>query len=65
MFFNWDDIDFEDFTFDSLDRPAAVRCGRKMYGGELFQVKAASKEARPFGIYAIQVDFETGGRTKV
>lgn len=64
VFFSWDDIDFEDFSFDTMDRPEAIRCGRKMYGVELFQVKAASSEDRPFGIYAIQVDFETAGRTK-
>ena len=65
VIFYWEDMDFADFSFSSLDRPSAIRCGRKAYGVQLFQVKAANTgRSQPFGVYAIQVDFETGGRTK-
>ena len=63
--FYWEDIDFEDFSFNSLDRPEAIRCGKKDYGVEMFRVKVENaRPQNPFGIYAIQVDFETAGRTK-
>lgn len=63
--FAFDDIDWADWTFETLDRPYTVRCGQKLYNVQVLQVKVGNSDETPFGLYAIQVDFSLGVKVRV
>lgn len=63
--FDWNDIDFGRFTFNTLDRPMIVATNRKAKKVKLFQVILKNEVPRePMGFMAIQIDFRVGGRIK-
>ncbi len=63
--FSLDDIDFERFTFNTLDRPMVVATGKKAKKVKLFQVRVENDaNNEPFGIIAMQIDYTVGGRIR-
>jgi hypothetical protein len=63
--FNWDDIDFNRWTFNTLDRPNVVPARKKANRVKLFQVRVENEEPNElFGLTAIQVNYKRGGLVK-
>lgn len=63
--FDWNNIDFDRFTFNTLDIPMIVGTGRKAKKVKLFQVRVENDAAfEPFGLMAIQIDYRVGGRIR-
>jgi hypothetical protein len=63
--FDWNDVDFDRWTFNTLDRPMVVAAGRKAKKVKLFQVKVKNEAVdEPFGLLAMQVDYRVGGRIR-
>lgn len=63
--FNWDDIDFNRWTFNTLDRPNVVPARKKVNKVKLFQVRVENEEPNElFGLTAIQVNYKRGGLVK-
>ena len=63
--FNWDDIDFNRWTFNTLDRPNVVPARKKANRVKLFQVRVENEEPNElFGLTAIQVNYKRGGMVK-
>lgn len=63
--FNWDDIDFNRWTFNTLDRPNVVPARKKVNRVKLFQVRVENEEPNElFGLTAIQVNYKRGGLVK-
>lgn len=63
--FDWNDIDFQRFTFNTLDRPMVVNTRKKAKKVKLFQVIVKNgRAAEPFGLFAIQVHYKMGGKVK-
>ncbi len=62
--FDWNDIDFNRFTFNTLDRPSVQFSKRKAKKVKLFQVKIQNDKAEPFGLSALQLEYRIGGKIK-
>lgn len=63
--FDWDDIDFERFTFNTMDGPVVVPMRKKAKKIQTFQLKAGNaRPNEPFGLLAVQINFKTGGYVK-
>ncbi|MDO5602816.1 MAG: hypothetical protein Q4G07_08610 [Oscillospiraceae bacterium] len=63
--FNWNDIDFDRFTFNTMDRPAVSAVKRKAKKVKLFQVRVKNaREREPFGLFAVCIRYRTGGKIK-
>lgn len=63
--FDWGDIDFDRFTFNTLDGPVVVPIRKKAKKIQLFQLKIANeREREAFGVLAMQINFKTGGKVK-
>lgn len=63
--FDWNDIDFSRFTFNTLDRPSVVSVRKKAKKVKLFQIIVENSRARePFGLFAIHVNYKVGGKVK-
>lgn len=63
--FDWNDIDFQRWTFNTLDRPFIVNARKKAKKVKLFQVRVENARPRePFGIFAIHVNFRLGSKIK-
>ena len=62
--FNFNDVDFQRFTFNTLDRPTVVPTRRKEKKVKLFQVKVSNQRAEPFGIIAVTLEYREGGKIK-
>ena len=63
--FDWNDIDFNRFTFNTLDRPMIVNTRKKAKKVKLFQVIVKNeREKEPFGLFAIHVNYKVGGKVK-
>lgn len=63
--FNWEDIDFERFTFNSNDGPSEVPLNRKIKNYKRLQIIVANDVANEgFGVYGIVKHFVTGNFAK-
>ena len=63
--FDFNDIDFNRFTFNTLDRPSIIPVRRKERKAKLIQVMARSTALdEAFGILAIVIEYREGGRIK-
>lgn len=63
--FDWNDIDFNRWTFNTLDRPTIAPTRKKAKKVKLFQVKVENDELNErFGIFAIQINYRMGGKIK-
>lgn len=62
--FDFNDIDFDRFTFNTLDRPSSIATGKKAKKAKVFQVKVKNAAMEPFGIIAITMQYTVGGRIK-
>ena len=63
--FDWNDIDFERFTFNTLDRPVVINTRKKAKKVKLFQVVVENgRDREPFGLFAIHVNYKVGGKVK-
>ena len=63
--FDWDDIDFDRFTFNTMDRPQITALRRKAKKVKLFQVRVKNaREREPFGLCAVCIRYRTGGKIK-
>lgn len=63
--FDWNDIDFQRWTFNSLDRPMVVNARKKAKKVKLFQVKVVNDRMHePFGIFAIHINYRIGSKVK-
>lgn len=63
--FDWDDIDFDRWTFNTLDRPTVAPARKKAKKVKLFQVRVENNALNElFGLFAIQVNYRMGGRVK-
>lgn len=63
--FDWNDIDFNRFTFNSLDGPVVVPMRKKAKKIQTFQLKVENaRPNEPFGLLAIQINFKVGGLVK-
>ncbi|MEG2770317.1 MAG: hypothetical protein RR902_05815, partial [Oscillospiraceae bacterium] len=61
---NWEDIDFNRFTFNTLNRPCIEYCKKKAKKVKLFAVKVQNDRSEPFGIAALQIEYLTTGKIK-
>ena len=63
--FNWEDIDFNRFTFNTLDRPQIVNTRKKKKRIKLFAVVVENANMmEPFGLLAIHINYKMGGKIK-
>lgn len=63
--FNWEDIDFERFTFDSNDGPSEIPLNRKIKNYKRLQIVVSNNEVNEgFGVYGIVKHFVTGNFAK-
>lgn len=63
--FDWNDIDFNRWTFNTLDRPTIAPTRKKAKKIKLFQVKVENNTLNErFGIFAIQINYRMGGKIK-
>lgn len=63
--FDWNDIDFNRWTFNTLDRPTIAPTRKKAKKVKLFQVKVENDDLNErFGIFAIQINYRMGGKIK-
>lgn len=63
--FNWNDIDFDRFTFNTLDRPVIVPARKKARRVKLFGVCVRNHNLNePFGIYALQINYKRKGKIR-
>ena len=63
--FDWNDIDFNRWTFQMLNRPTVVFSPRKAKKIKLFQVCVKNERLRePFGIFAIHINYKKGSKVK-
>ena len=63
--FDWDDIDFNRFTFQTMDGPVVVPMRKKAKKIQTFQLKVGNERLNePFGLLAIQINFKMGGFVK-
>lgn len=63
--FDWNDIDFTRWTFNTLDRPAITNARKKAKKVKLFQVRVENaRESEPFGIFAIHIHYRVGSKVK-
>ena len=63
--FDWNDIDFTRWTFNTLDRPAITNARKKAKKVKLFQVRVENaRESEPFGIFAIHINYRVGSKVK-
>lgn len=63
--FDWEDMDFERFTFNTMDRPSVNAIKRKAKKVRLFQVRVENARARePFGLFAVCLRYRMGGKIK-
>ena len=63
--FDWNDIDFQRFTFNTLDRPMIVNTRKKAKKVKLFQVVVKNeRDKEPFGLFAVHVNYKVGGKVK-
>lgn len=61
---DWNDVDFDDFSFESSDRPKIVASRAKTRKTKLFQLRLENAKDEPFGIFAIQIAYKTGGKIR-
>ena len=61
---DWNNIDFNRWTFRTLDRPYVVHTGKKAKKIILFQIKVSSPVDEPLGIYSINYIYSMAGRVK-
>lgn len=61
---DWNDVDFDDFSFESSDRPKFVASRAKTRKTKLFQLRLENAKDEPFGIFAIQIMYKTGGKIR-
>ena len=63
--FDFNDIDFNRFTFNTLNRPSIVPTRRKSKKVKLFQVRVENtRQEEAFGILAIVLEYTEGGKIK-
>ena len=63
--FDWNDIDFNRFTFNTLDRPQIVNTRKKKKRIKLFAVVVENANImEPFGLLAIHINYKIGGKIK-
>lgn len=63
--FNWEDIDFERFTFNSNDGPTEIALNRKIKNYKRLQIVVANNVVNEgFGVYGIIKHFVTGNFAK-
>ena len=62
--FDFEDIDFNRFTFNTLDRAQSIATGKKAKKAKVFQVIVKNLNAEPFGIIAITMKYTQGGKIK-
>ena len=63
--FDWNDVDFNRWTFQSMDRPTVVFSPRKAKKIKLFQVCVKNERLfEPFGIFAIHINYKVGSKVK-
>jgi hypothetical protein len=62
--FDFNDIDFSRFTFNTLDRAQSIATGKKAKKAKVFQVIVKNLNAEPFGIIAITMKYTQGGKIK-
>ena len=63
--FNWNDIDFDRFTFCTMDSPTVVSARKKKKKIKLFQLKVENDRLNePFGVLAMQINYKMGGKVK-
>ena len=63
--FSWDDVDFDRWTFNVLDRPNIENARKKQRKVKLFQVRVDNARLNePFGLFAIQINYRIGGKVK-
>ena len=63
--FDWNDIDFTRWTFNTLDRPVVTSARKKAKKVKLFQVRVENaRESEPFGIFAIHIHYRVGSKVK-
>jgi hypothetical protein len=62
---DWDDVDFSRFTFNTLDRPTVIYTRKGAKKVKLFQVRVRNdRESEPFGLYAVHVRYQIGGKIR-
>lgn len=63
--FDFNDIDFDRFTFNTIDRPQIASMRKKAKKVKLFQIRVENKELEePFGISVISLRYRMGGKIK-
>lgn len=62
--FDWEDIDFERFSFVSDSAPSVIPTHRKIKRFILLQFRFQNDKAEPFGIYKVQANFTVNGKYK-
>lgn len=63
--FDWNDIDFDRFTFSSWDGPQVVPLRKKAKKIQVFQLKIENKRMNePFGLFAVTINYRVGGYVK-
>ena len=62
---DWDDVDFDRWTFSTLDRPSVNNVGKRERKVKLFQVCVYNaRRDEPMGVYAIHINYKVGGKVK-
>jgi hypothetical protein len=63
--FDWNDVDFNDFTFNIMNRPQIVPSRKKVRRVKEFGIRITNNVLNePFVIYSIIVHFRTSGTIK-
>ncbi len=62
--FDWTDIDFTRFTFNTMSRVTSNATGKKEKKARVFQVIVKNTEREPFGLVAISMKYTRGGKIK-
>ena len=62
--FNFNDIDFERFTFNTVDEPSIVFVKKKAKKVNLFKIKLENDRTEPFGILSMQIEYRIAGKIK-
>lgn len=62
--FDWNDIDFNRFTFNIMDRPTIGHIRRKCKKVKLFQLICENERAEAFGLSAIQAEYRVTSKIK-
>lgn len=63
--FDFSDIDFRRWTFNTLDRPNVINARKKARKVKVFQVRVENANAaEPFGVLGIMINYKLAGKVK-